>query len=226
MGATDRHKPCASRKSAWLVQNFFLSTSFFRCSHVGMIFPFFASYCLICSSAHPISDKDLRYCSSPYHLSRNVSPFFLFRAFLKIPRALKHMVCRIDGPCLASWEGLFLMTWPGIENSSNLSLFICRFLSVKSSKISVLPISVIKSFDSSLNGLISSVFLKSCSNKSLFGWFSNCGINLLTFSLRFAHLLNSGVRYTWNSVVKCYRNKFPCTDIDDSLWDVHDVYPR
>ena len=110
---------------------------------------------------------------------------------------------------------LLLFTYPGIDNMSNLSLLNCRLFSVGcmhfphvqytipisqyeaqsghclfeevslNSKISVLPISVIKSFDSWLKRLISSDFSKSFSNIFLFGWFSNCSINRLTVSLRF-----------------------------------------
>ena len=54
-----------------------------------------------------------------------------------------------------------------------------------SSKNSVLPMLVINSFDFSLDGLNSSVLLKSSINESRFGWFSNYWINLLRISLRF-----------------------------------------
>ena len=76
--------------------------------------------------------KILRYLSSLHHLSKIVLqvPFVGLRAFLSISCALKYMVCRTDGPCLAPWDGFFLMTRPGIDRTSNLSLFICRFLSV------------------------------------------------------------------------------------------------
>ena len=52
----------------------------------------------------------------------------------------------------------------------------------QSSKISVLPMSVIHFFDSSLNLLIFPDLSKSCRNDSLFGWFSNCWINFFTVS--------------------------------------------
>ena len=111
------------------VPGILVSTSFFRCSHAGRSSNASASHSLICSSVHPIHDKDLRCCSSLYHLSRIIfiSAIFLFRAFLNISCALKYMVCRIDVPCLAPWEGFFLMTEPGIGSTPNLScrIFLC-----------------------------------------------------------------------------------------------------
>ena len=54
----------------------------------------------------------------------------------------------------------------------------------QSSRISVLFISAIKSFDSSLNLLIFCVWFKSWRKDSLYGWLLNCSINFLTLSLR------------------------------------------
>ena len=44
--------------------------------------------------------------------------------------ALYYIHYRMDGPCLAPWVGLFLMTWLGIDKASYLALFNCRFLPV------------------------------------------------------------------------------------------------
>ena len=57
----------------------------------------------------------------------------------------------------------------------------CLFEEIsQTSKISLLPISVTKSFDSWLKWLISSDFSKSFSNMFLFGWLPNCSINRRT----------------------------------------------
>ena len=81
-----------------------------------------------------------------------------------------------------------------------------------SSKISVLPMSVINFFDSSLNVLIFSVLFKSCRKDSLFGWFSNCWLNFLTVSLRFvSSCWTVEWSYEWYSIVKIAAAGSPVT---------------
>ena len=69
-----------------------------------------------------------------------------------------------------------------------------------SSKCSVLPMLVIDSFDFSLNGLNSSILIKSSINESRFWWFSNCWNSLFPISLRL-FFLNCWVRFSLNSVI-------------------------
>ena len=119
-------------------------------------------------------------------------------AFFSISCSLKHMYCRMYGPCLALSVGFFSRTLPGVDRTSYLSLFNCRFRSdgcihlpqaqytmpvsqfqeqsrrciiekiSHSSKHSVSPV------DFPLNGLNSSILFKSSVHESRFGLFSNC----------------------------------------------------
>ena len=99
---------------------------------------------------------------------------------------------RISNPCSTvdffPWAAcIFRMCRKRLPNSqNNAQSGHCLFEEVSwNSKISVLPISVMKSLDSWLKWLISSAFSKSFSNMFLFGCLSNCSINRCTFSFRF-----------------------------------------
>ena len=140
---------------------------------------------------------------------------------------LQHFMCFVVHVRPHGWS------MSGIDRTSYLSLFNCRFLSdgcmnlpqvqytmpasqccaqsehciseeiSHSSKYSVLP------FDFSLNGLDSSILLKFSIDESQFGWFSKCWISFfLDFLAVGIFFLNSWVRYTLNSVINVTATNF------------------
>ena len=153
---------------------------------------------MIRSSVHPISDKDLRYLSSLFHLSRMfLYPFFVLAGFLQ------HFMCFAIHALPHRWSmsgstGRVLSSnVAGTDKTSFLALFNCRFLSdgcihlpqvqhtmptsqchhgIKFQRRSrtarstpCYPILVINSCNFSRNGLNSSVLFTSSINESRFG---------------------------------------------------------
>ena len=105
---------------------------------------------IICSSVHPVSDKDFRYVSSLCHLSSvDLNPPCMgLRAFCNISLALKNIRCHSEGPCLAPRMVFFLLRLPGIDscscptpsffakiqNISHMSSTQCQFASTKNNR--------------------------------------------------------------------------------------------
>ena len=182
---------------------FLVPTFFFSCSHVGMILQCNCVIVLNLFFGPPNIWQRLSVfviLVPSFHNSSTIT-ILVFAGFPQHICALKYMVHRTDGPCLAPLVGFesFLVNgrflsvrcrhvpqvqWMMPTSQYKAQSKQCNLEDVsQSSKISILPISVINSFDFSLKN--SSVMSKSCINESRFGWFSKCWISLLTVSLRF-----------------------------------------
>ena len=159
-------------------------------------------------------------------------------SFLQHPLGFVVHSLPLGSSCLAPRRRFFLMTWPGLEKASKFflsnwqirgfqtsstwavhnanfpiqstvgALFLGRgFAKLEDLGIAYVGDQLLRLF---VNVLIFSVSFKSCKSNSLFGWLSNCWINLFDrfFAIRVA-LLDCRMRYPWYSIINVARCWFP-----------------